>query len=715
MNAPVDVGVAGASARTPGGPGSADEPASVARIPARAAQALLRLQPPADAGHLRRAELARSGRFEAVGEVHAIGAPPRWLHNPSRDPEWLIAVHKLPMLVDLAHAWRLRRDARDVAAWCRIVDEWLTGMGTGELACSDAQVEAKRIEHCIVSLLLLQETGALELVPADLVRGLLHRIAEEAGYLLAHLKPSRNHRTFQLYAAFLAGSLVGPCLPGAAALVAAAQEGVARELLVQNLLADFGPDGVHCELSTHYHQITLEAALGFVAIARGLAIQLPAALHERLRAALAFSAWITLPDGEIPLINDSDNGFHQPLLALGAELYDSRTLAFVASAGNCGVPPQALSHHFHDAGYLVMRDTWSAGAGDAGPQHLFYDCARLGAGSHAHYDLFSFCYTVAGRQVVVDPGRYTYDPEPGADGIDWRHRFKRTAAHNTVCIDGRDQTRYLSKARKPAAGLHRLDRERVAPGGSKHGPAVEVGNATVTLGARSALVCASAISREYTPVHTRCLAYVLRQYVLVIDRVHAEDGQRHQASFHLQFAAEWQDRIALTRSDRGVELAAHAAGDDERVAWRLLLDAPGAEVELGRGLVSKAYGHKQPAPCLDARRELRDEAFWTCVVAPEGSACTVTGLQVRHGEGCSIATVTGTSFGRPFVDRLLVHWNEGGLVIRPDYHLRASMVLERRVGGALDHLLAAGVDDWFTQLTPAQGRLAPDAEGKLEW
>ena len=37
---------------------------------------------------------------------------------------------------------------------------------------------------------------------------------------------------------------------------------------------------------------------------------------------------------------------------------------------------------------------------------------------------------------MLDPGRYTY-----AEGDpNWRHWFRGTAAHNTVTVDGRDQT-----------------------------------------------------------------------------------------------------------------------------------------------------------------------------------------------------------------------------------------------------------------------------------
>jgi hypothetical protein len=62
---------------------------------------------------------------------------------------------------------------------------------------------------------------------------------------------------------------------------------------------------------------------------------------------------------------------------------------------------------------------------DAGPQ------GALTAG-HGHADALSIQLITAGRPVLIDPGTYCYVcPE--------RNRFRGTAAHNTLQVDGRDQ------------------------------------------------------------------------------------------------------------------------------------------------------------------------------------------------------------------------------------------------------------------------------------
>ena len=57
---------------------------------------------------------------------------------------------------------------------------------------------------------------------------------------------------------------------------------------------------------------------------------------------------------------------------------------------------------------------------------------------------------------MVDPGRYSY-----AEGDpNWRHWFRGTAAHNTVTVDGADQTPYArSRSSLPSAVATFLGRD----------------------------------------------------------------------------------------------------------------------------------------------------------------------------------------------------------------------------------------------------------------
>jgi hypothetical protein len=148
--------------------------------------------------------------------------------------------------------------------------------------------------------------------------------------------------------------------------------------------------------------------------------------------------------------HDKDFWDFRPILSAGAALFDRPDWKYVAGRfdeeallllGAAGLkrweqleaaPPKWTSREFPDGGQYVIRDAWSVDTDVA-----FFRCGPFGLGgeghcAHAHCDLLSFLLYIRGEPVLVDSGTYTYN---GA----WRDRFRLTAAHNTVMIDGHDQ------------------------------------------------------------------------------------------------------------------------------------------------------------------------------------------------------------------------------------------------------------------------------------
>ena len=66
---------------------------------------------------------------------------------------------------------------------------------------------------------------------------------------------------------------------------------------------------------------------------------------------------------------------------------------------------------------------------DAGP--LGY----LSIAAHGHADALAVTLSIGDREILVDPGTYSYHTDPS-----WRRYFRSTLAHNTVGIDGLDQS-----------------------------------------------------------------------------------------------------------------------------------------------------------------------------------------------------------------------------------------------------------------------------------
>jgi len=142
-------------------------------------------------------------------------------------------------------------------------------------------------------------------------------------------------------------------------------------------------------------------------------------------------------------------------LATGAVLFDDAELtAWAGAPHEAGVgllgpdftrafeaatkpPPdrQISSRAWPETGIYALQ-TGGAGADDR--ISVVFDCGPLGFRSiaaHGHADALSITLRAFGADVLVDPGTYDYFTYPR-----WREYFRSTRAHNTIVVDGVDQS-----------------------------------------------------------------------------------------------------------------------------------------------------------------------------------------------------------------------------------------------------------------------------------
>jgi hypothetical protein len=223
-------------------------------------------------------------------------------------------------------------------------------------------------------------------------------------------------------------------------------------------------DGSHFEQSVYYHVYALDLFL-----LHRLLAECPAAYDERLIRMADYLHSLMGPDGTLPLIGDDDGGrvfhpygdrlqFGRATMATCAALFDPVTRPSRVDPGGSrywrpewlrsaedlhsqaawwvgpralSVEPAASASHasrlFADAGVAVMT---------AGDSHIVVKAGGFGEGSggHSHSDVLSVVVRRAGEELLIDPGTFTYISDPVE-----RDRFRGSAAHNTVRIDGRDQ------------------------------------------------------------------------------------------------------------------------------------------------------------------------------------------------------------------------------------------------------------------------------------
>lgn len=194
-----------------------------------------------------------------------------------------------------------------------------------------------------------------------------------------------------------------------------ALEATARNILREELMEQILPDGAHFELSPMYHQIILDRLLDCVnLLLNNGGDPLLQLLIDKSSAMLGWLRQITFRAGSIPLLNDAAEG----IAPVSAELFEYARRLDLAERT---VP-------LKDSGYRKVsgnRFEMVMDVGNIGPDYI---------PGHAHSDTLSFVLYVDGVPLIVDTGTSTYETN------ERRLLERQTAAHNTVAIDGLQQS-----------------------------------------------------------------------------------------------------------------------------------------------------------------------------------------------------------------------------------------------------------------------------------
>ncbi len=324
--------------------------------------------------------------------------------------------------------------------------------------------------------------------------------------------------------------------------------------LLANAQADFLPDGVHVERSSHYHCIALRNLIEAAELADDNGLAVPPELRAIVARASRFAHALHKPDGTIPALSDADCGDYRAMLG--------------------PAPMFAAVERFEHGGYTVMR-----GRGDS---YLILDHGPLGEGNHGHLDCLSFEFASQGRSLIVDPGRYTYHE---GDGENWRAAFRGTRAHNLVQVDGAEQTLYRQGPK----------RMKIA------GPAPEAGLIETRECGRWHMVRAFCESAQYPVRHERSVIAHADGWWVLHDRLLAEAAHDYELLFQLdplaQGRAQWCGSEVSAPDLRMVTLA----GEPTICSFE-------------QGWVAPRYGEKHAAPRVVCRQRAANGWFATLLI-----------------------------------------------------------------------------------------------------
>ena len=286
---------------------------------------------------------------------------------------------------------------------------------------------------------------------------LIASLAQHFRFVEQHLSTGRFANTHLIgeAAALVAGGLFVDCRHSSRWLARG------LEVLEEQIERQVTSDGVHAERSVAYHRFFLDHYYLVAALLAADGRMLSATTLVRMERMTSFLMHILYPDGSAPAFGDSDDARglwlradsatdYRGLLSLGAVLFQRGD--FKAAAGGVteeifwllgldGIakferlrarPPEETSAAYSEGGYYVMRGGWAPS-----DPVLTFDCGPLGFGpaGHGHADALSFQLHARGFPFFVDAGTFSYNLDYA-----WRDAFRGTRAHNTIVVDGQDQS-----------------------------------------------------------------------------------------------------------------------------------------------------------------------------------------------------------------------------------------------------------------------------------
>ncbi len=229
-----------------------------------------------------------------------------------------------------------------------------------------------------------------------------------------------------------------------------------RQIVLDEARRQVNPDGLHFEQSTYYHVYALDFFLHAIllASANGMSVpkELEVVLEKMLDALAALGA-----GGPPPSFGDDDGGrLFDPSrnraehlldpLAAGAILFDrgdfkrlsgdlrEETIWLLGLSG-------LKQWHRLEAKSATASSAAYANAGlyalatDLGTLMMHSGPSTAQSRGHDHADALSICLQGGGRALLIDPGTCEY-----VGPTNERNRFRSTAMHNTLSVDGLDQS-----------------------------------------------------------------------------------------------------------------------------------------------------------------------------------------------------------------------------------------------------------------------------------
>jgi hypothetical protein len=371
--------------------------------------------------------------------------PLTWTEDPFQDQQWRFLFYSLKPTSNLLYAYYTTGEVKYRDKLLSILESFVAADASRPVG---PPYDRTRFDHrhgsalramvLVNALVKLERSGDIS---EELAAALEAAVARLGAFLAIQLNfdPDYNHG-FTEAAALALISANFPTMPGASAWQATALDRLSS-LMVNSV----DRDGVELENSPFYHFYVLSLTYQINRWARRYALPLPQDFETAMKRMVSYATFVLQPDGRIPLAGAS---VELDVDSLDAAVFGDLAKAFPAFAfvytmGASGTTPTERAVLFPESGQAFLRSGFGRSPADVAQEtHIAFNVGRWRT-SHSHLDVLGLDCFAAGARQLCDSGLYTYDPGP-----DYTYFFG-TRAHNTVVVDGADQ----STSGPVAAGL----------------------------------------------------------------------------------------------------------------------------------------------------------------------------------------------------------------------------------------------------------------------
>ncbi|MCM4153991.1 heparinase [Arenibacter sp. N53] len=298
----------------------------------------------------------------------------------------------------------------------------------------------------------------------------------------------------------------------------------AIDSMVESMKDQVYPDGVQTELSSHYHNVSLNNFELFKDICNKANKTLPDFYNGTIEAMYGYISHMVRPSGFRLMNNDGDRGSDRNIILKGAKKYHHPDWEYIATNGQSGNKPVDGPSYFYPwAGHFVSRSGF-----DSEAHWSFFDMGPWGSG-HQHNDKLHLSVSAYGKDFLVDSGRFAYTGEVAEK---FRPYAKGSAGHNLILIDGKGQTNGPTHAQEPLADSHFKITEGFDYASNSFEQFLDIAGKAK---------------------HTRAIFYVRNQFWVVVDRVATDRRRTIEALWHWHpdNTVEKERSIVKTSNEKG--------------------------------------------------------------------------------------------------------------------------------------------------------------------